>query len=199
MAERGYFSVEELKSFRNLNSRLQGHPDMRKLPGIEMTTGSLAQGFGSSLGMAMGLRAQKSEARVYVLLGDGELNEGEVWESAMIAAHYKLDNLTAIIDKNGKQGCNATQITMDLGDLAAKWKAFGWHALEVDGHDHTQLAASFNLAKSKKGAPSVIVANTVKGKGIPFMEAGNEWYGEKLTAQDIARAKAELQARRQNG
>ncbi|UOF88639.1 transketolase [Fodinisporobacter ferrooxydans] len=197
LAEKGFFPLEELSTFRKLNSRLQGHPDVRKTPGVDMTTGSLGQGFGSTVGMALALRHKKSAACTYALLGDGELNEGEIWEAAMIAAHYKLDRLVAVIDKNGKQASGCTKDILNTADLAAKWEAFGWDVTEVDGHDIEQLADGFSQAKANigKGKPSVMIANTVKGRGISFMEQGNEFYGEKLTADEIARAKQELMTR----
>lgn len=192
LAEKGFFPLEELATFRQLNSRLQGHPDIRKTPGVDMTTGSLAQGFASTVGMAMGLRKKQSAAYTYALLGDGELNEGEIWEAAMIAAHYKLDHLIAVVDKNGKQAGGKTADIMNTENLAKKWAAFGWQAIEVDGHHIGQLLEGFAKAKANKGAPTVLIAKTIKGKGISFMEQGNEFYGEKLSQDDIAIAKKEL-------
>ena len=201
LAAKGFFKVEELRTFRQIGSRLQGHPDMRKTPGVDMSTGSLAQGFASAVGMALGLRHKQSPARVYALLGDGELNEGEVWESAMIAAHYRLGNLTAVIDRNQKQAGGSTKTIIDLGDIGAKWHAFGWNVLEVDGHDCEALLKAFRqpphcvVSDSRyrgQELPTVVIANTVKGKGVSFMEKGNEFYGEQLSAQDIELALQQL-------
>jgi transketolase len=192
LAEKGFFPKEELRSFRQLNSRLQGHPDMKKTPGVEMTTGSLGQGFASTLGMCLGLREKGKSSRVYALLGDGELNEGIVWEAATIAAHYRLDNLTAIIDKNDKQAGGLTKDVLNMENLAAKWNAFGWNVIEIDGHDIADILASLQQASAYKGKPTVIIAQTVKGKGISFMEKGNEFYGEKLTVEEIRLARQEL-------
>jgi transketolase len=192
LAEKGYFPLEELQTFRQLNSRLQGHPDMNKTPGVDMTTGSLGQGFASTVGMALGLRKKGSASRVYALLGDGELNEGIIWESAMIAANYQTDNLTAIVDKNGKQACGYTKDIMNMDNLADKWEAFGWNVISVDGHHFQQILTGFQQARDCKGKPSVMIARTIKGKGVSFMENGNEFYGEKLSKQDIQLAKQEL-------
>ncbi|MCL6597604.1 MAG: transketolase [Alicyclobacillus macrosporangiidus] len=193
LAARGFFPADELATFRQIGSRLQGHPDMRKTPGVDMSTGSLAQGFASAVGMALGLRLRKSPAHVYALLGDGELNEGEVWEAAAIGAHYRLGNLTAIVDHNGKQVGGLTKEILDLGDLGAKWRAFGWNVLEVDGHDIQSLLDAFH-GRDCGAIPTVVIAHTVKGKGVAFMEKGNEFYGEQLSAEDVWLAQAQLQS-----
>lgn len=195
LAWRGFFPVEELSTFRQINSRLQGHPDMKKTPGVDMTTGSLGQGFASAVGMALGLQRKAVSPYVYALLGDGELNEGIIWEAAMIASHYQTDHLIAIVDKNGKQASGNTMAVIDMKELTKKWEAFGWNALEIDGHDFGQICRGIKRAKACRGKPSVLIAHTVKGKGISFMERGNEFYGEKLSPDDIQSAKRELRVK----
>ena len=166
LAERGYFPVEELKTFRKNWSRLPGHPDMNKVPGIDMTTGSLGQGLAVANGMALAGRAQGKDYYCYALLGDGELQEGMVWEAAMAAAHYKLDHVIAFVDRNGLQIDGTTEQVMGLEPLADKWRSFGWHVQEIDGHDVEAISRAVDEAKSVKGKPSVIIAKTVKGKGV---------------------------------
>lgn len=177
LAEKGYIKEEELKTLRKLGSRLQGHPDMKKLPGVDMSTGSLGQGLSAANGMAMGLRMDGQGQRVYVMLGDGEVQEGQVWEAAMAAAHYKLDNLTAFLDYNNLQIDGSVEDVMGVAPLGDKWRAFGWHVIEIDGHDIAQILAAVEEAKSTSGKPTLILAKTIKGKGVTFMENQAGWHG----------------------
>ncbi|RLE14492.1 transketolase [Candidatus Aerophobetes bacterium] len=177
LAEKGFFPKKDLFSLRKINSRLQGHPDMLTTPGVEMSTGSLGQGFSAAIGMALAGKYIGKNFRVYVLLGDGELDEGEVWEGAMCASHYELDNLVAIIDYNGLQSDNYNTKTMNFEPLVEKWKAFNWYTLEIDGHNIPQIVNAFNRAKRLKRKPTVIVAHTIKGKGVSFMEDNPKWHG----------------------
>ena len=196
LAEAGYFGKEHLETLRRLGSLLQGHPDGSKTPGVEVSTGSLGQGLAIANGLALGLRLSgESEQRVYVLMGDGELQEGEVWEAAMLSAHERLGNLTAIVDANGLQIDGSCNEVMCLGAVAAKFKAFGWEAIEVDGHDIGSLAGAFVSAArigAERQTPVVIVAHTVKGKGVSFMENNADWHGKAPTAEQSALALAEL-------
>ena len=193
LAERGYFPAEELKSFRKDWSRLPGHPDMNKVPGIDMTSGSLGQGLAAANGMALAGRLQKRDYHVYVLMGDGELQEGMIWEAAMAAAHYRLDHVIAFVDRNGLQIDGTTEQVMGLEPLADKWRSFGWHVQEVDGHDTAALGAAVDTAKAAKGRPSVIIARTVKGKGVSFMENKVEFHGKAITKEQAAMAMAEME------
>ncbi|MGO0121942.1 transketolase [Desulfothermobacter acidiphilus] len=177
LAERGFFPPAELLTLRKLGSRLQGHPDMRKLPGVEMSTGSLGQGLSVGVGMALAGRLDGRDYRVYVLLGDGECQEGQVWEAAMAAAHYRLDNLVAILDYNGLQIDGPVSEVMNLEPVADKWRAFGWQVQEIDGHDFGQILEALAAAEKVKGKPSMIIARTVKGKGVSFMEHQADWHG----------------------
>lgn len=192
LAKRGYFSIEELWTLRKLGSRLQGHPDMRKTPGIDATTGSLGQGISVAVGMALGGKFQGKSYHVYAIMGCGEQQEGQVWEAAMSAAHYCLDNLVGIVDYNTLQidGCNAE--IMEIAPLAEKWRAFGWRVLEVNGHDIAQLLDAFAEAKNTRGKPTVIVARTIKGKGVSFMENQVKWHSSILTKEFYEQAVAEL-------
>ena len=192
LAERGYFPVEELMTLRKLGSRLQGHPDMKKLPGVEMSTGSLGQGLAAANGMALAARLDKKDYRVYVLLGDGELQEGMVWEAAMAAAHYKLDNIVAFVDHNGLQIDGPVAEVMSPEPVADKWRAFGWHTLCVDGHDPVQILDALAKARTIKGKPTMIVAETTKGKGCSFMEDKVDWHGTAPKPEDVEKALAEL-------
>jgi transketolase len=169
LAEAGYFPVEELFTLRKLGSRLQGHTDMTLTPGVEMSAGSLGQGLSFGIGVALAARLDSKDYRVYTLLGDGECDEGQVWEAAMAASHFKLDNIVAIIDHNKIQLDGWTKDIMNLKPLATKWHSFGWHTIEVCGHDFGELLAAFEEAKTIKGQPTAIVADTVKGKGVSFM------------------------------
>jgi len=192
-AECGLIPHRMLLTLRKLGSPLQGHPHVLDAPWVETSTGSLGQGFSASIGMAMGLRYQKSEARVYTMLGDGELQEGEVWEGAMSAGHYKLDNLCAIVDYNKLQSDDSNDNIMGLEPLRAKWEAFRWHAIEIDGHDFEQIDGAFSEARKARGKPTVIIANTIKGRGVSFMEGSPLWHGSvKLRDEELATALREL-------
>ncbi|MDR1603908.1 MAG: transketolase [Gracilibacteraceae bacterium] len=193
LAARGFFPRAELTELRRLGSRLQGHPDMRKTPGVDASTGSLGQGLAIAGGLALAARVAGRSYRVYTLLGDGEVAEGMVWEAAMAAAHYRLDNLVAIIDLNGLQIDGPTAVVMNPEPLEAKWAAFGWRVFSVDGHDPASLQAAFAAARQTRDQPSVLLARTVKGKGVSFMENRAEWHGKAPNAEQTARALAELE------
>jgi len=183
----GFCAVNDALSLRKLGSPFQGHPHVCDLPWVETSTGSLAQGFSVALGMALGLKLKGNEARVYAMLGDGELQEGEVWEAAMCAAHHRLDNLLAVIDYNKLQSDDRNANIMGLEPLADKFRAFGWHVQEIDGHDLGAILQSFEEAGKMHGKPSVVVAHTIKGKGVPFMEDVPHWHGSvKLTRTQAA-------------
>ena len=196
LAERGYYDVEEMMSLRKLGSPFQGHPNRDKVPGIEMSTGSLGQGFAVSVGMAMAGRmdekAGKKSGRVYVLLGDGELQEGLVWEAAMAAAHYKLDNLCAIVDWNGLQIDGKNEDVMTVTPIDEKFKAFGFHVLMIDGHDFGQIFEAFDKAAACQGKPTVIIAKTNKGRGVSFMQDNPGWHGKAPKEDEAKQAVAEL-------
>jgi len=188
-AHYGFAPKKAALALRKIGSPYQGHPHVLDLPWVETSTGSLGQGFSVALGMAMGLRLQKSAARVYTLLGDGELQEGEVWEAAMCAAHHKLDNLCAIIDYNKLQSDNFNAQIMGLEPLAMKWRAFGWGVAEIDGHDIEAILAGLGRASLTHGRPSILIAHTVKGKGVPYMENVPQWHGSvKLTREQAVEA-----------
>ena len=170
LAERGYFDREELDGFRKFGSMLQGHPDMNKIPGVEMSTGSLGQGFSVACGMAMASKLDNAPWNVYVLLGDGEIQEGIVWEAAMSASHYKLDNLIVFLDYNGLQIDGNIETVMNVNPVEGKFKSFGWNVITIDGHDYDQIFAALDIAKATVGKPTMIIAKTIKGKGISFME-----------------------------
>ncbi|MBI4377614.1 MAG: transketolase [Nitrospinae bacterium] len=192
LALRGYFPIEALSKLRKLNSPLQGHPDMRKLPGLDMTTGSLGNGLSIGIGMAICGKVDEKDYRVYVILGCGELDEGMIWEAAMCAHKYKLDNLTAIVDYNGLQLDGKTEDIMPLEPLGDKWKAFGWNTIEIDGHNIKDILTAIDKAKSARGCPTVIIAHTVKGKGVSFMENNPDWHGKPLTKAEYEQAMKEL-------
>jgi transketolase len=192
LAERGFFPREELLNLRQTGHFLQGHPDMHKVPGVDMSTGSLGQGFSAAAGMALAGKIDQKTYRVYCLLGDGEIAEGLVWETAMAAAHYKLDNLVAILDYNGLQIDGTNEEVMNSAPLADKWRAFGWNVLEVDGHDIEELLNSLELAKNFQGKPTIIVAKTTKGKGVSFMENQAGWHGSAPSPEQAELALAEL-------
>jgi transketolase len=181
LARRGYFDVRDLLTFRKLKSKLQGTPDPHRTAGVDVSVGSQGEGLSIANGIALSARRASRGFRVYCLLGDGEVQEGQVWEAALTAAHYKLDSVCAIIDRNGLMGAGPTDEIAALTSLADKWRAFDWNVSEVDGHNVEQLASALTEAGSVKGKPSVIVANTVKGKGVPFMEGKVEWHDRKLT------------------
>ncbi|MGC7871776.1 transketolase [Desulfosporosinus sp. FKB] len=192
LAEKGYFPKDELLGLRQTGRMLQGHPDMKRTPGVDMSSGSLGQGLSVANGMALAGKLDKKDYQVYVLLGDGEVAEGQVWEAAMAAAHYKLDNLTAILDYNGLQIDGPTDSVMSSAPLADKWRAFCWHVIEVDGHDIEALEKAFAEAKQVKGKPTILIAKTVKGKGVSFMENQVGWHGSAPNAEQAEQALKEL-------
>ena len=194
LAERGFFPVEDLKTLRHIGSYLQGHPNMNQTPGVDMSTGSLGQGVSVAAGMALAAKYQKKSCRVYALLGDGEIQEGQVWEACMFAAHYKLDNFCAIIDNNGLQIDGKIADVMSPYPIPEKLKAFGFEVAEVDGHDFEQLEAAFAKARTVKGKPFAIVMKTVKGKGVSFMENQAGWHGKAPNDEEYAQAMGELKA-----
>jgi transketolase len=192
LAERGFFDKELLPTLRKLNSPLQGHPDSKKVPGVDISTGSLGQGISNAVGLAMGAKLDESSARVYTILGDGELQEGLVWEAVMAAAHYKLDNLVAIIDNNGLQIDGKNEDVINLGSISDKFRSFDFNVIEIDGHDYEQIANAFDNARATKGTPTVIIAKTVKGSGVSFMENQAGWHGIAPNAEQLATAIEEL-------
>ena len=192
LAHKGYFDREELKGLRKINRMLQGHPDMKGTPGVEMSTGSLGQGFSVACGMAMASKLDNAPWRVYTLLGDGEVQEGIVWEAAMSAAHYKLDNMVAFLDYNGLQIDGKTEDVMNIGSIVDKFKAFGWNVIEKDGHDFDQIFAALDMAKETVGKPTMIIAKTIKGKGVSFMENQAGWHGAAPSDSDLERALLDL-------
>jgi transketolase len=193
LADYGYFPKEDLINLRQITSHLQGHPDNKKTPGVDMCTGSLGQGISSATGMALGAKYAKKDYKVYTVLGDGELQEGLVWEASMAAAHYKLDNLTVIIDNNGLQIDGSNDKVMSLGNLRAKFDAFGYKTFVVDGHDFDEINAA--LDAEVKGCPKCIIAKTVKGKGVSFMEDNFGWHGKVIGPDDYKAAMAELEVK----
>ena len=195
LALRGFFPWEDLKTLRQIGSYLQGHPNMNLTPGVDMSTGSLGQGVSAAAGMALAAKHTGNPCRVYTLLGDGEIEEGEVWEAFMFAANYKLDNFVAIVDKNGLQIDGPTAEVMDSGDIAGKMRAFGFEALEIDGHDFDAIEAAFNKAKETKGRPFGIVMRTVKGLGVSYMENAVEWHGKAPNDEEYEVAMGELKAK----
>lgn len=192
LAERGYFSKSLLSGFRSLGSPLQGHPVMQKTPGVDMTTGSLGHGLSVGAGMAAAASLSGENFRVYVLMGDGELNEGIVWEGAAIAAAMKLDNLTVFIDANGFQSGGTVASVSGSAGIAERFSSFGWNCLEIDGHDFAQILSSIDTARAQTSGPTLIVAKTVKGKGVPYMENDNAWHKGVPDAQQLATALAAL-------
>ena len=192
LAERGYFPVEDFMTLRKLGSKFQGHPNRDKVPGIEMSTGSLGQGFGVAAGMAMAGKLDKSEGRVYVLLGDGELQEGLIWEAAMAAGHYGLDNLCVIVDWNGLQIDGNNDDVMTVKPIDEKFAAFGFNVLVIDGHNFEEIFAAFDAARACKGKPTVIIAKTHKGRGVSFMEDNAGWHGKAPSEEEARQAVAEL-------
>ncbi len=192
LAECGYFPVSELATLRQLDSRLQGHADRTATPGVEMSSGSLGQGLSFAVGTALAGRLDSKSYRVYALLSDGECDEGQTWEAAMAAAHYKVDNLTAIVDNNNIQLSGFNRDIMNLEPLKDKWAAFGWNTIEVDGHDLSQLLDAFGEAKKVKGKPTAIIAHTIKGKGVSFMENNVDFHGKAPNAEQLEKALKEL-------
>ena len=195
MALRGFFPWEDLHELRHIGAHLQGHPNMRSTPGVDMSTGSLGQGVSAACGMALCAKLQKNPCRVYTLLGDGEIEEGQVWEAFMFAAHYKLDNLCVVIDNNGLQIDGPVAQVMSPYPILDKLAAFGFEAVEVDGHDYDALEAAFAQAKAVKGRPFAIVMKTTKGKGVSFMEDQVGWHGKATNDEQYAQAMAELKAK----
>lgn len=194
LAEAGYFDRALLPSLRKLGSALQGHPDMRKVPGVEASTGSLGQGLSIANGMALALRLDGLASRVYALLGDGECQEGEVWEAAMTSVHYKIDTLTAFIDNNRLQIDGPVEDVKSLTGIATRFAAFGWHAIEIDGHDLDAIVGAAEEARRTKGVPTAVVCHTIKGKGVSFMENQVGWHGAAPNPDQVRKALAELGA-----
>lgn len=197
LALRGYFPTEELQTFDSLNSRLQAHPDMNTLPGLDMSTGSLGQGISAAVGMALGAKLQNKEFRTYCMIGDGESQEGQVWEAADIASKYKLDNLVVILDFNklqqfGWQGEGASRAN-PVNEPKQRWEAFGWHVIEIDGHNHQEISEALSHAREVTGKPVMIIANTVKGKGVSFMEGDYLWHSRIPTDEELSSASKELE------
>ncbi|MBW3632837.1 MAG: transketolase [Chloroflexi bacterium] len=199
LAMRGYFPIEELHTFDAAHSRLQGHPDMHALPGLEMSTGSLGQGLSPGAGMALGAKVRGETFHTWVMVGDGEIQEGQIWEAAFMAARYRLDNLTAILDYNGlpqfgwPQAGGFTRET-PIDDPGAKFRAFGWHVIECDGHDQASIREALDAAQAFKGEPTCVVAHTVKGKGVSFMEGDFNWHAKVPSDEQLVDALAELDA-----
>ena len=194
LANRGFFPVEDLPTLRHIDSYLQGHPNMNTVPGVDMSTGSLGQGISVAAGMALGAKHQGKTYRVYTLLGDGEIQEGQVWEACMLAAHYKLDNLCVIVDNNGLQIDGPVDKVMSPYPIDEKLKAFGFHVEVIDGHDYNQIEAALNTAKTVKGQPTAIVMKTLKGKGVSYMEGQASWHGKAPNDEEYAIAMNELKA-----
>ena len=192
LAERGYFPVEDLKGFRSVDSYLEGHPDMKGVPGVDMSSGSLGQGICAANGMALAAKIDKKDYRVYSILGDGEIEEGQVWEAAMFAAHYGLDNLTAFVDFNGLQIDGDITKVMNPTPIDKKFEAFGWNVVIADAHDFDSLEAAIANAKATKGKPTVVIAKSIKGKGVSYMEGQAGWHGKAPNDEEYAIAMKEL-------
>ncbi len=188
LARAGYFSADDLKSLRRLGSHLQGHPDMNKTPGVEVCTGSLGQGLSQAVGLALAGRLKGKSSRIYALLGDGEVQEGQIWEAAMAAAHYRLDNLCVILDQNGLQIDGEVAKVMNVGPLGPKFLAFNWHVLEVDGHDIQAICRALDDAEQTRETPTMVIARTVKGKGVPFFEHKASYHGVPPSDDELSRA-----------
>ncbi|MDD4781218.1 MAG: transketolase [Tissierellia bacterium] len=192
LMEKGFLSKNLKNTLRQVDSKLQGHPDMKKVPGVEASTGSLGQGLAISNGIATAKKIDNKNNRVFVLIGDGEVQEGMVWEAAMFASHYKLDNLTAILDHNGLQIDGKNEDVMSIEPLDKKWEAFGWHVIKADGHDFNSLEKAFEERKTIKDKPAIIIAETVKGKGVSFMEDKAGWHGKAPNEEEYAIALKEI-------
>ena len=192
LAQRGYFAKDELNNLRQLGSMLQGHPDMKKVPGVEMSTGSLGQGFSVACGMAMAAKLDNAPWNVYALLGDGEVQEGIIWEAAMSAAHYKLDNMIAFLDYNGLQIDGEVESVININPIEDKFKTFGWNVITIDGHDFDQIFAALDMAKDTVDKPTMIIAKTIKGKGVSFMENQASWHGSAPSEEQLEQALSEL-------
>ncbi len=194
LAHRGFFPVEELKTLRKIDSRLQGHPVRGKVPGVDMSTGSLGQGISAACGMALSGKISCDIYKVYAILGDGEIQEGQVWEAAMFAAHYKLDNLVAVVDNNGLQIDGKISDVMSPYPIDQKFEAFGWHVININGHDFNEIEKAFNEAETVTGKPTVIIQRSTKGKGVSFMENQVGWHGKAPNDEEYAKAMEELNA-----
>ena len=192
LAERGYFSKDLITTFRKSDSILQGHPDMKHIPGVDMSTGSLGQGFSAACGMALSAKISDESWRVYAICGDGEIEEGQIWEAAMFASHYKLDNLCLFVDFNGLQIDGAVTEVMNPCPIDEKFRAFGWNVVCIDGNNLDEIEAAVNNAKSTKGMPTAIIASTVKGKGVSFMENNVSWHGSAPNEEQYKQAMADL-------
>ena len=192
LAERGYFEAKDLKTFGTIGSKFQVHPDKRKVPGIEASTGALGQGLSVAAGMAYAARLDKKDYHTYAILGDGEIQEGQVWEAAMFSAHYKLDNLTAILDYNNVQLMGNVPDIMGIAPVDKKWDSFGWNVIKIDGHDFNQIVKGLNRAKEYKGRPTIIICDTTKGKGVSFMQNSCSWHGNVPTDEEYSKAIEEL-------
>lgn len=192
LANRGYFPVEDLKTFRNINSYLQGHPDMKHIPGVDMTTGSLGQGLSAANGMAISAKLDNKNYRVYCILGDGEIEEGQIWEAAMASNKYKLDNLCVIVDNNNLQIDGTIEEVMDSNPIDEKFKSFGFQIIKIDGHDIEEIKKAFEVARNVKGKPTCIIAKTIKGKGVSFMENQVGWHGKAPNKEQYEEAKKEI-------
>ena len=192
LAVKGYYPMEDFMTLRKLGSKFQGHPDMHKVQGIEMSTGSLGQGISAAGGMALANKLDNDPGRIYVLLGDGEIQEGIVWEALMSAAHYKLDNMVAILDHNGLQIDGKNEDVMTVAPVVEKFQAFGWNVIQIDGHDFEQILDAFKQARACEGKPTMIVAETIKGKGVSFMENNAGWHGKAPDEEQTKQALAEL-------
>jgi len=197
LAMKGFFPMKELETFRKINSRLQGHPEL-KIPGVDYAGGSLGQGVPVANGMAIAGKLDKKNYKVYAIVGDGESQEGVVWEASMAAAFYKLDNLVYILDKNQVQQTGATKEVMDIGDVASKWKAFGFNVMEIDGHNMGQIIGALDQADKVKGKPTMIIADTIKGKGVSFMELNHKFHGKAPNDEEFKQAMEELNKVRYN-
>ena len=195
LAERGFFPKEDLETLRHIGSHLQGHPNMNDTPGVDMSTGSLGQGISAAVGMAVAAKHWGDDYRTYALLGDGESEEGQVWEAAMAANKFHLDNLCAVIDLNGLQIDGTTEEVMPTEPVDKKFESFGWHVIKIDGHDFDQIEAAYKEAEQTKGQPTMILAKTIKGKGVSFMENNAGWHGKAPNDEQWAQAKAELEAK----
>lgn len=196
LARSGYFDPAELTRLRKLGSHLQGHPDQTTTPGVEVSTGSLGNGFSFAQGVALAGKMDRQDYRVYALIGDGEMDEGQVWEAALFAAHHRLDNLTGIVDVNGLQNDTFVVDTLVTEPIVDKWQAFGWHVIDVDGHDVGAIVRALDEACETKGQPTMVVCRTVKGKGVSFMENNPDFHGKAATREQLAQALAELEAAR---
>ncbi len=192
LAHKGFFPVEDMKTLRQINSDLQGHPCAHKTPGVEVSTGPLGLGLSAGNGIALGAKLNGYDYTTYVLMGDGEIQEGGIWEAAMTAVKFKVDNLVAILDHNHVQLDGTNDEIMPMGDISAKWKAFGWNVIECDGHDVAAFSDAVDAAKAHKGQPTIIICETVKGKGISFMEGKNTWHGAPINDENYANAMKEL-------